>query len=224
MECPHPTMTQLRTLFFLAAILACLAPRAAAQEREPDPIGRFVADVRFALPNFPDDAAIATALGVTEENLPGRGLGISAGLHFYPARLGRVTLGIGGELVMTRASRTLEPTTAGGPDGPTVDARFSALSPQLSLNFGSRRGWSYISAGIGWGNFSVERDTAPVEPADGRLRTLNYGGGARWFAKDHLAFMFDLRFHRFGAQDAVTGRPAYPAARMMIFSAGISVK
>jgi hypothetical protein len=220
-------MTQLRSLLIIASITALLTgfpPVAIAQEREPDPIDKFALDARVAIPNFPDDAAIATALAVTTENLPGRGLGISAGAHVYPARLGRVTLGIGGELLLTRASRTLEPATEGGPAGPTVDGRFSALSPQVSLNFGSRRGWSYLSAGIGWGNFTVERDTAPVQSPDGRLRTLNYGGGARWFAKDHLAFTFDLRFHRFGAQEAIAGRPAYPAGRMMIFSAGISVK
>lgn len=215
-------MTQLRSL--LLPLLLLTNPAAVAHAQEPEPIGRFAADARVALPNFPDDAAIATALSVTTDNLPGRGLGLSFGMHVYPARMGKVTLGIGGELLLTRASRTLEPTTEGGMPGPTVDARFSALSPQVSLNFGNARGFSYVSAGIGWGTFTVEREAAPVESPDGRLRTLNYGGGARWFAREHLAFTFDLRFHRFGAQEATTGRPAYPAGRMMIFSAGISVK
>ena len=71
---------------------------------------------------------------------------------------------------------------------------------------------------------TIEREAAPVDDADGSLQTLNYGGGARWFAKKHLAFSFDLRFHRYGTQDATTGRPAYPKGRMMILSAGISVK
>jgi hypothetical protein len=216
-------MTQLRTLLFILTSIASLPAFALAQEREREPIAPFAADVRVAVPNFPDDEAIATALGVTAENLPGRGLGLSAGMHVYPIR-GRVALGLGGELLLTRASRTLEPAQEGGPDGPTVSGRFNTISPQVSLNFGSRRGWSYISGGIGWATFTVERDTVPVASPEGRLRTLNYGGGARWFAKEHLAFTFDLRFHRFGAQEASTGRPAYPKARMMIFSAGISLK
>jgi len=218
------TMTRTRLLFLSLALVSGLPGAAAAQDREPEPIGRFAADVRAAIPNFPDDQEIATALGVTTEDLPGRGLGLSFGIHFYPARLGRVTLGIGGELVMARASRTLDPTTEGGTAGPTVNGRFSALSPQVSLNFGSGRGWSYISGGLGWGMLTIEREAAPVDDADGSLQTLNYGGGARWFAKEHLAFTFDLRFHRYGAQDATAGRPAYPKGRMMILSAGISVK
>ena len=28
-----------------------------------------------------------------------------------------------------------------------------------------------------------------------RLKTINYGGGARWFAKAHVAFSFDVRFY-----------------------------
>jgi hypothetical protein len=218
-------MTHLRRILLPLLVMFLLTgPAAMAHAQEPEPIGRFAADVRVALPNFPDDAAIATALSVSSDNLPGRGLGMSFGMHVYPARMGKVTLGIGGELLLTRASRTLEPATEGGTPGPTVDAQFSALSPQVSLNFGSARGFSYVSAGIGWGGFTVEREAAPVDSADGRLQTFNYGGGARWFAKEHLAFTFDLRFHRYGSQEATTGRPAYPAGRMMIFSAGISVK
>lgn len=216
-------MTQLRLLLLLPIAVASLPGTILAQEREREPIGPFAADVRVAMPNFPDDQAIATALGATAENLPGRGLGLSAGLHVYPIR-GRVALGLGGEVLLTRASRSLEPAQPGATPGPTVNGRFNAISPQISLNFGSRRGWSYVSGGIGWGSFTVERETAPVSSPDGRLRTLNYGGGARWFAKEHLAFAFDLRFHRIGAQEASAGRPAYPKARMMVLSAGISLK
>jgi hypothetical protein len=224
MESLPNTMTRTRLLLLSFAVVGGLAAAAVAQDREPAPIGRFAADARVAFPNFPDDPEIATALAVTPEDLPGRGLGLSFGIHFYPARLGRVTLGVGGELVMARASRSLDPATEGGTPGPTVNGRFSALSPQVSLNFGSGGGWSYISGGLGWGMLTIEREAAPVDDADGSLQTLNYGGGARWFAKEHLAFTFDLRFHRYGAQDATAGRPAYPKGRMMILSAGISVK
>lgn len=217
-------MTRLRGWLLTSVLLASFPGAAWAQGPETEPIGRFAADLRVAIPRFPSDAAIATSLGVSEENLPGRGLGVSAGVHVYPFRMGKVTLGVGGELLIARASRTLEPTTEGGTPGPTVTGRISSLSPQVSLNFGSRRGWSYVSAGLGNATFTLEDEADPVAPQDGRVRTLNYGGGARWFAKEHLAFTFDLRFHRYDPQAATTGRPAYPGGRMMVFSAGISVK
>lgn len=216
-----------RTLavFAVAVTMAIAAPGAYGQEPDKEPIGRFAADVRVALPRFPDDAATATALGVTAENLPSRGLGVAAGATVYPVRFGKVSLGVGGEwLIFSRGSKTLDPETEGGTSGPTVTTRFSVLSPQVSLNFGGRNGWSYVSGGLGWAAFSTELETTPVADADGSTRAMNYGGGARWFAKEHLAFTFDLRFYKIDAQDAAPGRPAYEGRRMMVFSAGISVK
>lgn len=217
-------MNRVRTAALAAAAMAILAPGATAQELEKEPIGRFAADARIALPRFPEDPATATALAVTAENLPSRGLGLSAGVHFYPARMGRVAIGIGGEWLLSRGSKALDPETEGGASGPTVKTRFSALSPQLSLNFGGRRGWSYLSGGIGWATFTTELEASPVQDPSGRTRAINYGGGARWFAKEHVAFAFDLRFYRVDPQDASTGRPAYGGRRMTVFSAGISLK
>ena len=206
-------------------VIALVVPRAAAQEPEREPIGRFAVDARIALPRFPEDGSTAAALGVTTEHLPSHGLGLAAGLNFYPARLGKVALGIGGEwLVFSRGSKTLDPETEGAASGPTVTTKFSVLSPQISLNFGSRNGWSYLSGGIGWAAFTTELKASPVEDPDGRTRSINYGGGARWFAKEHLAFAFDLRFYKINTQDATAGRPAYGGRRMMVFSAGVSMK
>ena len=218
MKCVGPAV-------LVAMAMALGIPRAAAQEPEKEPIGKFAADVRIALPRFPDDASTATALGVTTEHLPSRGLGLAAGVNFYPARLGKVSLGIGGEwLVFSRGSETLDPETAGAASGPTVTTEFSVLSPQISLNFGSRNGWSYLSGGIGWAAFTTELKELPVADPDGRTRSINYGGGARWFAKEHLAFAFDLRFYKINPQDATPGRPAYGGRTMMVFSAGVSMK
>ena len=197
---------------------------ATAQDLPREPIGRFAADVRVAIPRYPDDDATASALVVTTDNIPSRGLGIAAGVNVYPFRLGKVSIGFGGEWLTSRGSKTLEPTTAGAPSSPTVTTSFSVLSPQISLNFGGRDGWSYVSGGIGLASFTTEREDAPVADADGRTRSLNYGGGARWFAKEHLAFCFDLRFYKINPQDATTGRPAFGGRRMMAFSAGISLK
>ncbi|HEY5936047.1 MAG TPA: hypothetical protein VIU61_15465, partial [Kofleriaceae bacterium] len=99
---------------------AIFAPAASAQGPDPEPIGRFAADVRVALPKYPDDPETATALAVTIDNLPSRGLGLATGVNFYPARLGKhVALGVGAEwLMFSRGRKTLDPTTEGGPSGP----------------------------------------------------------------------------------------------------------
>jgi hypothetical protein len=208
----------------VAIVMAVTVVPAVAQEREKEPIGRFAADVRVSLPRFPDDPTSATALGVTIDDLPGRGLGVSAGAHLYLFRMGKVTVGVGGEWIVSRGRHTQEPAQEGGTAGPTVETRFSALSPQVSLNFGSRRGWSYLSAGLGRARFTTERENAPVGDASSDPSAINYGGGARWFAKEHLAFTFDVRWYRIDPQDATLTRPAYDGRRMLVLSAGISVK
>ncbi|HXW05742.1 MAG TPA: hypothetical protein VD833_10955 [Vicinamibacterales bacterium] len=189
----------------------------------PEPIGPFAADVRVSLPRFPDDVSIASALGVASTNLPTRGLGLAAGVNWYPFRMGAITVGLGGEVLLSRGSRTAE-SQDDAPAGPVVNTRFAALSPQVSLNFGTGRGWSYLSGGLGPGAFTSEREDEPVGEAASRPRVLNYGGGARWFAKEHLAFVLDLRFYTIDAQEATIDRPAYPKMRMMVFSAGVSFK
>jgi hypothetical protein len=134
-----------------------------------------------------------------------------------------VAFGIGGEFLRTTDTRTLEPTTEGGPKGPTVEARLSSLAPQLSLNFGRKDGWSYISGGVGSADLTVERADRPV--GDGsRVRTINYGAGARWFTNKHLAVSVDLRFYSVGAQAATSTRPAYPKSTMMVISGGIALR
>ncbi len=210
----------------LAAIaIVLLGGGSAAAQQEKEPIGRFAADVRVALPRYPDDGDTATTLGVTVDNLPSRGLGVAAGVNVYPLRTSRIALGVGGEwLLFSNGSKSLDPETEGGARSPTVDTHFSVLSPTVSLNFGGRDGWSYISGGIGWARFTTELESAPVADPDGNVGSFNYGGGARWFAQDHLAFAFDLRFYKIDAQEATTGRPAYGGRRMMVFSAGVSFK
>ena len=74
------------------------------------------------------------------------------------------------------------------------------IAPQVSLNFGSRDGWSYLSAGLGAGSVNAEAtDVLPGRHESGLLRSVNYGGGARWFITPRLAFGFDLRAHQIAA-------------------------
>lgn len=208
----------------LVTFLLVMSPRTAgAQVRPREPIGPFAADARVAWPRFGEDASVAAAIGVSSDNLPSGGLGLAGGVHFYPLRGQRVTLGLGGELLISRG-RNAPDTEDTASAAPSVVTRFTALSPQISLNFGSGRGWSYLSGGIGLAGFTIEREEAPVGDAPGRVRALNYGGGARWFARRHVALALDLRFYRIGVQEAAPRRPAYGARRMLVLSAGVSFK
>lgn len=216
-----------------AAALPSIAAAQQAEDAPPDvhqPIGRFAADVRGSMPRFKQTQAIADAAAVDQANLPTRGLGLVVGAHVYPLRLGRVTLGLGGEVMASRGSRTEESDDDTSPDGPAVETRFSTLSPQISLNFGARDGWSYVSGGMGWSRFAVERvedaGGAPAADAedDPRRKTINYGGGARWFAKEHLAVSLDLRFYAVSPQLATFTKPALPRMTVMVVSFGVGFK
>ena len=61
-------------------------------------------------------------------------------------------------------------------------------------------------------------NASPGEQESGRLRTINYGGGARWFFTPRLAFGIDLRAHQLAA-GAGTPRVSVFAA-----SAGVSFR
>ena len=190
-----------------------------------EPIGPFVVDARGILARFKRDVSVAPILGVDAADLPTRGLGLVAGGHVYPVRRRTFALGLGGEILLrARASRTIPPVTEDGPEGPSVVTRMTAVSPQLSLNFGKRSGWSYLSGGLGWANITTELQDDPLEDGDSSVSTINYGGGARWFMKKHLALSIDLRFYSIGAQEATTVAPARARTTVMIFSAGISAR
>jgi hypothetical protein len=94
-------------------------------------------------------------------------------------------------------------------------------APQLSFNFGHRRGWSYISGGISASRLTIAQEGSSGGP---RAQTIDYGGGARWFAREHLAFSFDVRFYAISPTFAEPGFPARGRARMLVVSAGISIK
>jgi hypothetical protein len=95
----------------------------------------------------------------------------------------------------------------------------------VSFNFGSGDGWSYISGGVGQSVWSVVPDgRAPLLPDVERLRTFNYGGGARWFMKRHVAFTFDVRFHEIHPGGAERGLVLQPRTTMLVMGAGLSLK
>jgi hypothetical protein len=163
----------------------------------------------------------ANSFAAGPEALARRGIGLVGGLHLYPLRRGHFAFGLGGELLLMRASRQ-EKDDEGMPVGKAIRRRLESLSGQISLNFGHRTGWSYLSAGMGPLNFDTYFDG---DIPDGlRPPTLNYGAGARWFNSDHAAFSVDMRFY--------ATSPALPTLivgererqTVLVLSAGISIK
>jgi hypothetical protein len=194
---------------------------ALAQPPPRDPLSPFVVDVRGAFPLLGQSEQTAASLGVNPSQLPGRGLGVSAGVHVYPIRRRGWALGIGGEWLYSRARLDIMPVdeTAAGR---TIARRFESLSGQVSLNFGHRDGWSYLSGGIGPLTFDTWDETN--SPDGVRAMTINYGGGGRWFTRPRLAFTFDVRFYATRPSEPTTVVGARGKQTVMVISVGVSVR
>lgn len=205
------------------AATAALASPVGAQE-PPPPIGPFVIDIRGTFPQFTNDLQLAQSRGLVQLELPGVGLGLDVGAHVYVFKWHAMTVGVGGQLTAGRAHSSAA-AISGVEVSRAVTERFTSLGTQLSFNFGTGDGWSYLSGGIGTSKWSVVPDAgAPLPVDDDRLRTLNYGGGARWFIKPHLAFHFDVRVHAIDPGRPEFGLPGSPRTAMLILGAGISIK
>ena len=209
------------------ALIICLTlgSRADAQE-PPPPIGPFVVDLHGTFPMFPNDLLeLAKSRGLSLAELPGHGLGVDVGVHVYLLKWRAITFGLGGELTFGRA-RSMPPTVAGQTTSlRPVAERFTSVAPQLSFNFGTGHGWSYLSGGIGQSVWSIHVEGEEPGPADlARLKTINYGGGARWFAKQHLAFSLDIRFYAIDPGAPEFAFPGSPRTTLMVIGAGVSVK
>ena len=219
---------------------------AVAQIAAPDPPGPYVIDVRGATSAIPEGASFFPPVP-TATIVPSRGYGIDVGAHVYLVRLGAGRFGIGANVLRVRGtasppapssgSTSTTTTTATRPD---VHATLTTIAPQLSFNFGSAEGWSYVSAGLGrayvrTGTSAFEGSGSgttltPAQSVDsGSRSSINVGGGARWFAKAHLAYSFDVRFHvvSAGAEDAGaeegTSR-ATPRTTLLTAAVGISLR
>ncbi len=155
--------------------------------------------------------------------LPGVGFGVQLGAHVYVFKWKAVTVGLGGEFAASRATST--PPAGGDATLRAATETFKTIAPELSLNFGTGHGWSYISGGVGTSMWSIVPGAQEPLPADtDRVRTVNYGGGARWFAKSHLAFSFDVRFYQIDPGAPSFGYPGSPRTTLLVIGAGVSVK
>ena len=210
----------------LGAALMTLMIAAPAAAQQKDPISPFVVDLRGAFARHKAEPSVATDLGVQPANLPTRSLGFAAGLHLYPLRSRRVTLGLGGNVVFARGSKALETEDEDEQvvKGPAVRRHFTTFAPEISLNFGHRNGWSYISGGMfGRSKLYLEHEAHPVSNAPFR-NTLNYGGGARWFIREHVAFSVDFRWYSVAEQPAATGIVAQPRTTLLLLSGGLAFR
>jgi hypothetical protein len=168
----------------LVVLVLVLAPaRLAAQGQ--DPVSGYVLDLRGATSGLPTETAFFPGIPL-DTIVPARGFGFDVGGHVYVFRLGPSRVGVGANYIRVRG------TTMG------IVATASTIAPQVSFNFGTAHGWSYLSAGLGraWVTTRFDDESGAVTAESGSLNATNYGGGARWFLARRLAVGFDARFHR----------------------------
>lgn len=212
--------------------LAALSISAAAFAQAPSPPGPYVIDVRGVMSGAPGGNGFYPVIDSTTI-IPKRGFGVGGGAHLYPFHLGIARLGFGVEGMRVRGTATTpvvttpSTTTTSAESASAADAvmDLTTVAGQVSFNFGSRDGWSYLTAG--YGNTRTRSQVSSEVPGPivhsvvvlkRHTPSINYGGGARWFIREHLAVGFDLRFHRISADGAL------PGASVFALSAGVSVR
>jgi hypothetical protein len=206
--------------------------------------GPYVIDLHGVMSGLPSGSAFHPVLPVNTL-VPRRGFGLGAGAHVYLVKLGPARLGVGVEIARARGTAMTPPTTTSTITTATTSSSATAtpaliaaspidtattvtlVTPQVSFNFGARDGWSYLSGGYGSAQIHGAASgqlTAPATGAatlvrdEGRAAAVNYGGGARWFIREHVAVGFDLRFHRIAAVGM------QPGTRVFALSVGLSVR
>lgn len=220
----------MRTRFGLVLLVLTAGP-AFAQSGEPLPW--LAIDLHGASVGLPTADGWVPAVSADTE-VPGRGLGLAAAMTVYPLRVGVMTIGAGAALSLGKgASDALTITTGSGGAAttrvtPAVRTGVIHIAPQLSINFGHRLGWSYLSAGLGRTRVNSSVDAVGTAPGGTVPSTwnqaLNFGGGARWFMKPRLGAGFDVRFIKLGSRGASGEIPSARRTQMVTFSAGISIQ
>lgn len=197
-----------------------------ALAQPPGPPGPYVIDVRGTTTDVPNAPEFYPSIPLNTF-VPGRGFGIDVGGHVYLAKLGASRIGLGANVIRIRGTAPppvldsavdVTPTATIRP--PSIRATFSTIAPQLSFNFGTRSGWSYLSAGLGVGEIvtTAVRQEGTTRRSSGQRRVINMGGGARWFLRSRFAVGFDIRVHR------VSAGPITPGTSLLSASAGLSFR
>jgi len=221
----------MRLAWMALVTLAAVAPVSAqTSERLP----WFAVDVQGAWVGLPSAEGWVPPVPV-ETPLPGRGWGLAGGATVYPLKLGIMTLGFGVSMHSGKStSDALTSTTAIGtvettvPTTTVVTTQITSVLPQVSINFGRKLGWSYLSAGYGRSKVASSSEPFKTAPAlvmpEAWNGALNFGGGARWFMKPHLGASFDVRFTKLGSRAETEALPAAKRTQMVTLSVGISIQ
>jgi hypothetical protein len=163
------------------------ASPATGQSLTPGPPGPFVLDVRGVTSGIPATETLFSGLPAGSA-VPTRGFGGNVGGHVYAFQMGPGRLGFGMEMSFTGGSSA------------DASATLISVDPQVSFNFGTSDGWSYLSAGVGVTRISAD----PVAVSD-TVRAFNWGGGARWFFRPPLGFGFDVRVRHLSESEVLPG-------------------
>lgn len=214
---------------FVVFLLAALPAAAQTPERLP----WWSLDLHAATVGLPQAEGWVPVVSADTE-LPGRNWGVGAGAMVYPVRFGVVTFGVGASILTAKGTgESLTVTSGSGTAAttriaPVVHTGMTSVSPQLSINFGQKLGWSYLSAGLGRAKVTSRADAAGTVPAlvlpEAWNSALNFGGGAKWFMKKHLGASFDVRFVKLASRSPTDVLPSAKRTQMWNISAGISIQ
>jgi hypothetical protein len=215
---------------FSLAVLLLTAVLCTAQPID-EPLPRAVVDAYGFFGGLPASSGWVPAVSA-QTPVPHKGFGVAAGAHVYLLKLGLATFGVGASLLKVSAkgdpSALMAASTAPALEIPVVTTRVTSLVPQLSLNFGHRRGWSYVSAGYGSTRIDSRADAVGSLPAlaapDRWNPAINFGGGARWFMKRRLAAGFDLRFTKLSSRATMATQIGAKRAQLVNLLVGISLQ
>lgn len=215
----------------VVALLLVAAPAWAQAPKEGLP--RFAIDLHGALVGLPTSEGWVPVVSA-DTPLPGKAWGLSGGANIYLLKVGVMTFGVGAQLATGRGKgEALTIVTGSGATAvttttPVVITQITSLLPQVSMNFGHKLGWSYLSAGYGRTRVSSSKSAVGEVPGtvlpEAWNPALNFGGGAKWFMKPHLGASFDVRFTKLSSRGATELLPFAKRTQMVTMAVGISIQ
>ncbi|MDO8679478.1 MAG: hypothetical protein Q7R30_13055 [Acidobacteriota bacterium] len=219
---------------FVLVLLALLVGAPAAAQAPKEPLPRFAIDLHAGKVGLPTAEGWVPVVSA-DTPLPGRAWGLSGGANIYLLKVGVMTFGLGAQLATGSGSgelptlRSAPGTTPAAPTLPIVTTKVVSLLPQLSMNFGHKLGWSYLSAGYGRTKVSSSKSAVGAIPGEVVPESwnpaLNFGGGAKWFMKPHLGASFDVRFTKLSSRAATAAQPIFgKRTQMVTMAVGISIQ
>jgi len=215
------------------ALLGVLFFQSAAAAQTPDRrLPWWVVDLHAATVGLPQAEGWVPALPAGTV-YPGRNWGVAGGGMIYPLRFTKVAFGAGVAVIAGKGTADTLTVTGTGSTATssvtqTVHTGITSVVPQVSINFGRRLGWSYLSAGAGPSKVTSSNDAIGTTPAqrvpEAWNQALNFGGGAKWFMKPHLGAGFDVRWVKLMSRGATDTLPAAKRTQTWTISAGISIQ